>query len=112
VLADARRSTDDPAHLDWVSRVYDGTAVSAEEARHLDALLMQRLDHLERALAAREFLVGESFSIADVSVFPRVAMYPMVQLALDPQRHPAVCAWTVRVAARPSIVRSESIRPA
>ena len=27
VLADARRSTDDPAHLDWVRRVYDGEAV-------------------------------------------------------------------------------------
>jgi len=28
VLADARRSTDDPAHLDWVRRVYDGEVVS------------------------------------------------------------------------------------
>jgi glutathione S-transferase len=111
VLADARRSTDDPAHLDWVSRVYDGTAVSEEEARHLDALLVQRLDHLERALAGRAFLAGDGFSIADVSVFPRVAMYPMVQLPLDPERHPAVCAWLARVAARPSIVRSESVRP-
>jgi hypothetical protein len=27
VMRDVRRSTDDPAHLDWVSRVYDGTAV-------------------------------------------------------------------------------------
>src|SRR5713226_4272858 len=36
VLAAARRSTDDPAHLDWVARVYDGTAVSTEEAGHLE----------------------------------------------------------------------------
>jgi len=111
VMADARRSTDDAAHLDWVSRVYDGTAVSEDEARHLHSLLVQRLDHLERALAGRDFLVGDGFSIADVSVFPRVAMYPMVQLPLDPERHPRVCAWTARVAARPSIVGSESVRP-
>jgi len=112
VLADARRSTDDAAHLDWVSRVYDGTAISEEEARHLGALLVQRLDHLERVLIGREFLVGDGFSIADVSVFPRVAMYPMVQLPLDPERHRAVCGWLSRIAARPSIVRSESVRPA
>src|SRR2546426_2171930 len=32
VLADARRSTNDPAHLDWVRRVYDGEVVSDTEA--------------------------------------------------------------------------------
>jgi glutathione S-transferase len=111
VMADARRSTDDPAHLDWVSRVYDGTAVSDGEARHLDALLMQRVDHLERALAGREFLVGDAFSIADLSVLPRVAMYPLIQLPLDGGEHPAVCEWAERLRARPSIVRSESLRP-
>src|SRR2546427_9408824 len=43
VLADARRSTDDPAHLDWVRRVYDGEGVSGTEAPHLESLLVQRL---------------------------------------------------------------------
>lgn len=111
VMADARRSTGDPAHLDWISRVYDGTAVAPDEARHLDALLVQRLDHLERALAGREYLVGAAFSIADLSVFPRVAMYPLVQLPLDASRHPAVCAWVARVGDRASIARSEAVRP-
>lgn len=111
VMADARRSTDDAAHLDWVSRVWDGTAVSPGEARHLDALLVQRLDVLERALGPRAFLVGDAFSIADLSVFPRVAMYPMVQVPFDPDRHPAVYRWAAALAARPSIVRSEGVRP-
>ena len=111
VMADARRSTDDPAHLDWVSRVYDGTAVPESEARHLDALLLERLDVLERALAGRDYLVGDGFTIADLSVFPRVAMYPVVQLPLEPGRHPNVWAWAARVGARPSIARSEGVRP-
>src|SRR4029077_17621920 len=76
VLADARRSTDDAAHLDWVSRVYDGTVASEDEAGHLAHLLDQRLDRLERALDGRDYLVGDGFTIADVSVLPRVAMYP------------------------------------
>src|ERR1043166_3566814 len=36
VLADARRATDDRAHLDWLSRVYDGTVVSEQEAALLE----------------------------------------------------------------------------
>jgi glutathione S-transferase len=111
VMAAARRSTEDPAHLDWVSRVYDGTAVSEDEARWLESLLMQRLERLEAALAGREFLVGNRFTIADLSVYPRVAMYPIVQLPLDSARHPNLIAWLARVGRRPSLVRSEGVRP-
>ena len=104
VMADARRSTDDPAHLDWVSRVYDGTVASEDEAHHFAHLLDERLDRLEHALAGRDYLVGDRFTIADLSVLPRVAMYPLVQLPLD--RHPNVLAWLERVGGRASIVRS------
>jgi hypothetical protein len=106
VMADARRSTDDPAHLDWVARVWDGTVVSENEATHLGSLLLQRLDRLEAALAGRSFLVGDAMTIADVSVAPRVAMYPMVGLPLDPSDHPNVCAWLARLHDRPSFIRS------
>jgi glutathione S-transferase len=111
VMADARRSTDDPAHLDWISRVYDGTAVSEREAALLDSLLHQRLERMEQALADREFLVADRFSIADLSVYPRVAMYPIVQLPIDPSRFPNLCRWMARVGDRPSLRRSESVRP-
>src|SRR3989441_7772764 len=43
VLADARRSTDDPAHLDWVRRGYDGEGVSGAEGPHPEALLVPRV---------------------------------------------------------------------
>ena len=110
VLADARRSTDDPAHLDWIARVYDGAVVSEDEARHLGALLAQRLDRLEDALDGHDYLVGDAYGIADLSVAPRVAMYPLVQLALDPDRHPRVCAWIGRLAERRSFAESEWVR--
>jgi glutathione S-transferase len=111
VLADARRSTDDPAHLDWVRRVYDGEVVTDAEARHLESLLGQRLDRLEAALLDRDWLVEDRYSIADLSVAPRVQMYPAVQVALELARHPRVCAWLARVAAQPSFARSESVQP-
>jgi glutathione S-transferase len=111
VLADARRSTNDPAHLDWVRRVYDGEVIPDGEARHVESLLVQRLDRLEAALRDGGWLVGGAYSIADLSVAPRLQMYPMVQLPLDPAQHPRVCEWLARVAARPSYARSANVRP-
>ena len=111
VLADARRSTDDPAHLDWVRRVYDDEVVSATEAQHLESLLGQRLDRLEAALLGHDWLVGSRYSIADLSVAPRVQMYPIVQLPLEPERHRRVCDWLARIATRPSFACSEAVRP-
>jgi glutathione S-transferase len=111
VLADACRSTDDPAHLDWVRRVYDDEVVSATEARHLESLLVQRLDRLEAALRGGDWLVGTRYSIADLSVAPRVQMYPAVQVPLEPGRHGRVCDWLARLAAQPSFARSAGVQP-
>jgi glutathione S-transferase len=109
VLADARRSTDDPAHLEWVRRVYDGEVVSETEATHLESLLRGRLDTIEAALLGRDWLVGGAYSIADLSVAPRVQMYPGVGLGLD--GHPALSAWLARVSARPAFAESEAVQP-
>lgn len=110
VMREVRRSTDDPAHIDWVSRVYDGTAVSEDEARLLAGQLYQRIDHIERELRG-EFLLGDRFSIADVSVYPRVAMYPMVGLPIGAAKHPRTARWMSAMSQRPSFKRSERIRP-
>lgn len=109
VLEDARRSTDDPAHLDWVRRVYDGEVVSEREATHLESLLRARLDTLEAALLGRDWLVGSRYSIADLSVAPRVQMYPAI--GIDLGGHPALGAWLARVTARPAFARSGGVRP-
>jgi glutathione S-transferase len=74
--------------------------------------LLQSLDRLDHALAGRDYLVGDRFTIADLSVLPRVAMYPLVQVPPDPARHPQVVRWLDAVGRRPSIVRSEDVRPA
>jgi glutathione S-transferase len=110
VLADARRATDDPAHLDWVRRVYDGEVISDVEAGHLESLLLQRLDRIETALSDDRWLVGDRYSIADLSVAPRVQMYPLVQVPLEPSRHPQVCDWLDRVSIRSAFAQSASIR--
>ena len=62
-------------------------------------------------LAGRDWLVGDAFSIADLSVFPRVAMYPLVKLAIDPSRYANLGRWMTRVAGRPSMRHSERVQP-
>lgn len=57
-------------------------------------------------LAGHDFLVGDRFTIADVSVVPRVAMYPLVQIPIAPERHAHVARWLERVENRPSFARS------
>ena len=106
LLADVTRSTRDPAQLAWVHRVYDGSVLDDGEARRLDALLMGRLDRLDQHLAGRAFLVGDRFTIADVSVLPRVAMYPWIQLPIDAARHPHLRRWLDANEARPSFQKS------
>ncbi|HKM99816.1 MAG TPA: glutathione S-transferase family protein [Candidatus Binataceae bacterium] len=110
VMRDVRKSTDDPSHIDWVSRVYDGTVIDEDEAALLAGQLYQRIDYIERALDG-EFLIGRQFSIADISVYPRVAMYPLVGLPIDAAKYPRTTRWMSAIAARPSFKRSERVRP-
>jgi glutathione S-transferase len=93
-----------------VSRVYDGTVISEDEATLLAGQLHKRIDHIERALEG-EFLLGDHFLIADISVYPRVAMYPIVGLPIDPAKCPRMNRWTAAIANRPSIKRSERVLP-
>jgi glutathione S-transferase len=78
--------------------------LSEAEAARLAALLYGRLRTLDARLSGRAFLVGDGFSIADVSVLPRVAMW--IGLPIDPEEHPHVAAWLARLGDRPSFARS------
>ncbi len=61
--------------------------------------------------AGRRFLIGDAFSIADVSVLPRVAMYPLVRLPIEPARHPNVARWLAELGTRRSFAQSEGVQP-
>ena len=107
-LALARRSTDDPADLAWEERVWRLSVLTPEEEREHEDRLWAWLAMLERRLEGRTHLVGNRFSQAEISVYPRVAMLPFVQLHPDATRHPNLVAWSRRLAERPTFVQTLS----
>ena len=80
-------------------------AYSGEAEKHAERIREQMangyvaLDAMERHLAARTFLVGEQYSIADISLYAYTHVAPEGGFDLAP--YPAIRAWLERVAARP-----------
>jgi glutathione S-transferase len=107
-LAAAKRSTSDAADLAWEEKVWKLEVLTPEQEALTEARLWSWLDRLDRHLDGRQFLVGEQFTQAEVSVFPRVMMYAFVRLPIDAARHPHVAAWMDRLRDRPSFAATLS----
>jgi glutathione S-transferase len=107
-LAAARQSTNDPADLAWEERVWRLQVLTAEEEAEVVDRLTAWLARLETHLAGREYLVGDAFSQAEISVYPRVMMYAVVRLAVTPESHPNVSRWMARLAEHESFANTLS----
>ena len=64
------------------------------------------LDAMERHLRGREFLVGERYSIADISLYAYTHVAHEGDFDLEP--YPAIRAWLDRVAAQPGHVKIDA----
>ncbi|SBO43369.1 glutathione S-transferase family protein [Cyanobium sp. NIES-981] len=86
--------------------VFKATAIPIERAHQKAAFI---LGQLERHLAASPWLVGDAPTIADVAVFPYVALAPEGGIDLAP--YPAVGAWIARIRALPGFVPMRGMAP-
>jgi len=83
-------------------------AYSGEAEKHADRIREQTvagyvaLDAMERHLASRAFVVGERYSIADISLFAYT--HVAHEGGFDLEAYPAIRAWLVRVAGQPGHV--------
>jgi glutathione S-transferase len=107
-LAAARRSTGEPADLAWEARVWRLAVLTPAEESECQDRLLRWLDALEKRLEDRDCLVGDGFSQAEISIYPRVAMYPYIGLRIDPRRYPGVSRWMRHLRGRPSFARTVS----
>ena len=103
----ARRSTTGAADLAWEDRVWRLAVLnSAEQDEAVDKLLVFA-DQVESALSAGDWLVGDAFSQAEISVYPRLAMYPWVGIELSGHRHRRTTTWMKRLADRSSFATTQ-----
>lgn len=61
------------------------------------------LGYLEAELGGHQYLVAETFTLADVSVACQLVNLRHASVEIDAARFPAVAAWFERVVARPSL---------
>ena len=108
-LKRVRAQNNDSEHLAWECKVWQLDVADGAEQERLSKKLYAQLDVLDEALRGEEYLVGGRFTQADLSVFPRVRMFPYVQLPIEPSRYPHLCAWMERLGRRPSFRKSQSM---
>lgn len=107
-LAVARQSTLNPADLDWERKVWSLAVLTPAEQAQAEQRLYGWLDKVEQALQSRDFLVGAGFSQAEISIYPRVAMYPYIGLRIARERYPRTCEWMRRLESRPSFPQTQT----
>lgn len=61
--------------------------------------------HLESVVPANGFLVGDAFSIADISVTCMIVNMTYANAGVDAARYPKLAAYHARIAARPSFAK-------
>lgn len=90
---DLKRQTSDPYYYFKMMKTFDGELLTQAELRRNILRLFKWLDVLETGLQNKEYLVSDKFTVAEVSVLPRVAMYPilgMLSSTQERQRYPNV----------------------
>ncbi|MEM6255583.1 MAG: glutathione S-transferase [Cyanobacteria bacterium P01_D01_bin.156] len=84
--------------------LFGAKAINIERATEKATFI---LDQLNQHLSAHTWLVGETPTIADVAVFPYVALAPDGKIALSP--YPNVLAWVERIKHLPGFIGMRSI---
>ena len=102
----------DPYHIAKMMKTYDGELLTPKQMHTTGIRLFQWLDLLEIALDGKQYLCGNSFSTADISVLPRVLMYPMIEFLKTDEEHrryPNLIRYMDRMATRKSILASDRL---
>ena len=99
-------SSSDKFDREWQTKVWNLQVLTPEEEAQHEVDLLSWLDRVELALTQQNYLVGNRFSQADISLFPRIEMYSYLGIELDGIRFKNVLDWMKRLSERPSFEAS------
>lgn len=100
----------DPYQVAKMMKTYDGTLLSEREKKDTAVHLFRWLDLLESALVGKQYLCGDSFTMADVSVLPRVVLFPPIGFLMtdkERRRYPNLIRYMKGLATRKSIIDAD-----
>lgn len=83
----------------WRAPEWEGRKVWGERR---GAFAVKNLPYLDKELQARPFLAGDTFSMADITLFAALGFYDICGLEISADLV-ALAAWRARVAAHPSV---------
>ncbi|XP_070553760.1 uncharacterized protein [Ptychodera flava] len=89
-------------------KLYDGTYLTQAEIEEKAMACYRNLLTLEKGLENKDFLVGNRFTIADLSVCPRVQMFYMMGLPIGKEQFPNICRYLDNLYYRPCFRQSQS----
>jgi GST-like protein len=91
----------DPELLAFHAAATSGNGLPQENIDKAEATLFRLFDKVETELSAHEWLVGEKFSLADISWVP--LHFTLIGVAFPfEERYPRVTAWADKIRERPS----------
>ena len=76
-----------------------GRSIAMDDAQQVTATVMQIL---EAQLQTTDWLAADNITIADIAVYPYIALAPEGKIDLTP--YPAICRWLSRIQALPNYV--------
>ncbi|HWD27697.1 MAG TPA: glutathione S-transferase family protein [Rhizomicrobium sp.] len=86
----------------FVKRMMRGQPDEAVCSKTLTEVLPPLFAHLETEIGGKEFLAGDAFSIADLSVGSMLVNFAHCGESVDAAHYPKLAAYTARIHARPS----------
>lgn len=85
-------------HKFWVGRIKQ----APDFAEVMREQIAQRFDWLDGELAARPYIAGERFTVADITALCAIDFGKVSDIRIDAATHPNLASWHKRVSERPS----------
>ena len=108
-MSEVRQSSDDPTFIRFKELAWKGELLTPGEEAANVATLETVLANIEKALSVNgAYLCGQAFSQADISVYPRLRMFPYLGVRILESKFPLTVSWMDRLEQRSSIKYSLS----
>ncbi len=85
-------------HKFWEGRIKQ----VAEFGEYMRERVAERFDWFDSELANRHYIAGHRFTVADITALCAIDFGKVVNIRIDPAKHPHLATWHGRVTSRPS----------